>query len=805
MVKVRGPFVFDELSILSRVTEYRVFGLTDNRICMVRNRTKKRQEPTTHPFSQTIMAAANKTVQVLIGLLLAWMWCYISFGYSKWGKPWYRNLARTMHFSDALIGAAFLCTALPILLAGSLSVLFSVVGNHHRRHDQSSDLTSNSIHWIRWPLLWTLLLVALPICSFLVLQNHRHLYKTPFDTDTRWMHVGNSFGLVAMVCLTYILIPVSKQSPILTMLRVPPIVAIQFIHVWAGRIVLVATVTHAIIHTFRWVYFRKLSLLSFYTIPRSCFSSEHSACQHPDLTSCDCRYHIKNVVGIMAVLGFAALALTGLFSVRRSRYAFFYRIHIWAAPLSLLCVMLHYSRGFIFMAPSVLYYMATSIPVWMEQPRAGIRIESIHRIGVNNNKNNNNSRGGVVSITVWSTVDTVQAYRSGQYIKLWDRSISAVGHAFTINRVPGQPQQLRIMVRPLGNFTRQLSEQLTTSSSRIGMRGFLGISQLDNVLRHDVVVLVAGGIGITPYLSLLSDLMDTPSVFPKQVSLHWICRDAELIRYVRQEYFEPLRKRKSAGIELSLIVHKTGTTTDEEEEGEDQDALCVGEDELELVDNEGKEEKGIKFVPFQHSRFSGGNRTMRDNVVGFVVFSVVAWGGLWLLAATSAKHKASTLMRPRFWVIGAYVVIGLVAALLTKCTVWILDWRSVQRYSWAAVRATDDTDEDNDFVKEDDDVVVVVGDDEEGTVTAKDSPNVLAVESKRAAVYEELPGRPDVFHLLDTSLVRDQPYQKLAVFQCGPKSLMEDVRGAIDCLSRSRGSAMGRVPSIALYEEAFEI
>ena len=86
------------------------------------------------------------------------------------------------------------------------------------------------------------------------------------------------------------------------------------------------------------------------------------------------------------------------------------------------------------------------------------------------------------------------------------------------------------------------------------------------MLGHDVAIMISGGIGITPYLSLLEEvsLMTRASVAPvnfatKKVILHWMCREAALIDYVSQEYFEPLMQSTiSSRLHIDIIVHNTG-------------------------------------------------------------------------------------------------------------------------------------------------------------------------------------------------------------------------------------------------------
>ena len=72
---------------------------------------------------------------------------------------------------------------------------------------------------------------------------------------------------------------------------------------------------------------------------------------------------------------------------------------------------------------------------------------------------------------------------------------------------------------------------------------------MNQVLKHNLAALVAGGMGITPYLSLLHEvgsvmsLQQLPMQCPvmKEVILHWVCHNQALLdEYVKAQYFDPL-------------------------------------------------------------------------------------------------------------------------------------------------------------------------------------------------------------------------------------------------------------------------
>jgi Ferric reductase NAD binding domain/FAD-binding domain len=183
----------------------------------------------------------------------------------------------------------------------------------------------------------------------------------------------------------------------------------------------------------------------------------------------------------------------------------------------------------------------------------------------------------IVAITVAATESALSQFRAGYYVQLRAPDISPISHPFTINRVPHRPH-LRILLRAQGRFTRRLSDALRTSSNdgdcfandqrlypRIFLDGYHGAERLLDVMHHDRLVIIAGGIGITPYLSLLQYLVVAPP--PKNrtrtVVLHWCCRDESLIAYVEREYFSHLafETDSPSPCRMRIIIHNTKRRT----------------------------------------------------------------------------------------------------------------------------------------------------------------------------------------------------------------------------------------------------
>lgn len=220
--------------------------------------------------------------------------------------------------------------------------------------------------------------------------------------------------------------------------------------------------------------------------------------------------------------------------------------------------------------------------------------------------------------------------------------------------------------------------------------------------KHDFVMIAAGGIGITPYLSLLGELCNindkrasrdttakssnegsqkqmatsgnrATTTIRQVIQLHWVCRDRGLIEYVQREYLNHIVAgmgittggRGGGGLddcyEIFCTVHYTGSLSlptamncvlKEEEDCHDDD----DEDSENDLEN-GEFGRGGAFVqrgrkqdfvkqdftePFHPSKFAVGLRsTYQGNFPTFLSFVLIGGFGLmtiWIICT----HQSTT-------------------------------------------------------------------------------------------------------------------------------------------------------------------
>jgi len=113
-------------------------------------------------------------------------------------------------------------------------------------------------------------------------------------------------------------------------------------------------------------------------------------------------------------------------------------------------------------------------------------------------------------------------FKAGQYIYLKPLSsrVRAEEHPFSISSAPGEKDSLRVTIKASGDFTSTIGD--IRPGDRVLVDGPYGNFTLKTIAHDNQLVFLAGGIGITPFLSMLRNLRRTdPS---RKVMLIWNAR-----------------------------------------------------------------------------------------------------------------------------------------------------------------------------------------------------------------------------------------------------------------------------------------
>ena len=113
----------------------------------------------------------------------------------------------------------------------------------------------------------------------------------------------------------------------------------------------------------------------------------------------------------------------------------------------------------------------------------------------------------------------IPVYVPGQFgfITVLSHHISGEEHPFTIASSPTEPSFIEFIVRTTGDWTRQLNR--LQPEDRVLIHGPFGLFSHLRLSAEQEIILIAGGIGITPMLSMLRYMADHKD--PRKITLIW--------------------------------------------------------------------------------------------------------------------------------------------------------------------------------------------------------------------------------------------------------------------------------------------
>jgi predicted ferric reductase len=158
-------------------------------------------------------------------------------------------------------------------------------------------------------------------------------------------------------------------------------------------------------------------------------------------------------------------------------------------------------------------------------------------------------------IEVKPSDSSVFGYAPGQFafVSFKSKQVTREPHPFTLSSTPSRPGKLQFTIRASGDWTRTVANLSKGDQARIqGPFGRFG--HLFTTPGREILM-IAGGIGITPMLSMLRFMADHRD--PRPVTLIWTNRSAEKVVYARE--MEVLSERLAGLRRVSVFTSDTKT------------------------------------------------------------------------------------------------------------------------------------------------------------------------------------------------------------------------------------------------------
>ena len=306
-------------------------------------------------------------------------------------------------------------------------------------------------------------------------------------------------GWAGTVVLSFFLIPVTRHSVLLVAMNWSPVHALR-IHVQAGYLSYFFIFFHGFLLVISWFMFTEGPIYKEFIPGRECWTGPFPEESH-------CLHQFYNLSGLVAFTFMTVLLVSSLNWFRRKWYRIFYILHVSFGSLTLLASMWHFEFIALYLLPSLLYYFASTTPTLVQalasRYRGGVKILKV--VTVDGTEDCLELHVSVDPTAHASLVDD----HPSKFVKMCVPQISVVWHPFTVYGNPIDPTTLRILFRAVGPFTKQLYSRLLAPDRPVTMLdGFYrGGDHSQDALRHDHVSIVAGGVAITPFFSMIHTLL----------------------------------------------------------------------------------------------------------------------------------------------------------------------------------------------------------------------------------------------------------------------------------------------------------
>jgi Ferric reductase like transmembrane component/Ferric reductase NAD binding domain len=437
-------------------------------------------------------------------------------------------------------------------------------------------------------------------------------------------YISYLFGWGSTMCLVFFLIPVTRHSILLAAMGWSPILALR-IHVWSGYLAFIYMFLHGIMLVPVWFIYYDYPVWQQIIPNNECWTWKES---NVDIVP-SCNHVFYNWTGIVAAIFFIVLWGSSLHWFRRRNYRLFYLFHIIFGTLTLLGIILHMHWFIIYLIPSMTYYLASTMPTLVQalasRFRGGVKVRQAVVIP---------DSGGCFELHFEAHDTALEKLTSEpcMFVKVCVPKISLVWHPFDVYK--GDDSTVRCLIRPVGPFTKKFAEFMTRTDERpiTLVDGFYsGADKSEEAIQHDCVTIVAGGVAITPFLTLLPALLDKIKssdgiVKTKVIAVHWACREAGLCSFIVENYINQilLSARFIANdVNLTFYIYKTGVgvksieSSSESSTSENMTAVV----ETKNGDNLEAAEKGVNKDDIdseaidKSQTFPSGNIDKKDSVI----------------------------------------------------------------------------------------------------------------------------------------------------------------------------------------------
>ncbi|KAK9829109.1 hypothetical protein WJX72_003939 [[Myrmecia] bisecta] len=487
-------------------------------------------------------------------------------------------------------------------------------------------------------------------------------------------------------------------------------------------------------------------------------------------------HNVNNLCGSLAFICVLPLWISSTSFLRRKFFEAFYRFHIVGFVSYFIFSQMHYRDLWHSWLPGLLLYTA----------------DLVFRCGQYGN------------VTL---VSEARVCQDGAMVSL--KLQTDKWHVFSLGSTDGKPGEDGSMtphIKREGAWTKELIAQITEGVRPIPVRisGPIGVDECSWEV-HSVVVLIAGGSGVVPLLSMLTDMVKTRQQLhsadstdaPSKVYFVWSCRGSSMFTLLDQDIISAATDPSGW---LDTRLHSTAPLGDVQEVNRAMDAKLAAMYDPDVS-------AGGKHGSIKHASSYGWSlaRKVQPRSLGLwheaivlLLAAVGAFFGIYLAATWFAEVKAAgkTTTKAMSWQLG--LLFALLSAVGAPGLPYMLAIFPVHLYRYVKdSRRVSQGEDEGPF-----------GDAGMPVVTAQ--PSVVAkgqLSMPEADLHLDIsPGRPDMRATLDHILAAHAGTKRIGVYVSGPTSLVNSATTICASLNDTRAVKTRAVKThLEVHKETFEL
>ncbi|KAG4181148.1 hypothetical protein ERO13_A10G208200v2 [Gossypium hirsutum] len=459
-------------------------------------------------------------------------------------------------------GSLFLVFSAPILLIAILAVAHLIISGEHVFEKSKSSKKPRFRLWT-FPVLvdgpfgvvsaaefiGITLFVVFIIWAMYAYTLRNISLLTLFDISSsetgRFMLelTGLRCGMLGLLCLIFLFLPVSRGSLLLRLIDIPFEHATRY-HVWLGHLTMMLFTLHGLFYVIGWAMNGTLvkELLEWK------------------------RVGIANLPGVISLLAGLFMWVTSLHPVRKDYFELFFYTHQLYVVFVVFLALHVGDFVFSIVAGAIFIFMLDRFLRFC-QSRTKVDVLSAKCLPC-----------GTVEL-VLSKPQSLQ-YNALNFIFLQVRELSWLQwHPFSVSSSPlDSKHHLAILIKVLGGWTARLRDsilsmsepELSKTTITASVEGPYG-HETPYHLMYENLILVAGGIGISPFLAILSDILhrvsDGKPCLPRKILVVWAVKKSDELPLLSSIDMESICPFFSNKINLEIDIYVTRESGPSMEEG----------------------------------------------------------------------------------------------------------------------------------------------------------------------------------------------------------------------------------------------